>query len=83
MVDLYGYNEKMVARMKVPGISTIADFRRYAPGHVKMDIDYVLIRYKPDVFFFPPIVPDGFWQSRGYDKTEFGAWHKSMMFPET
>jgi len=64
--------------MKVPRLSTMADFRGYAPGHVKIDIDYVLTKYKPDVFFSPPVMPDDFWQSRGYEKTEFGACHKSV-----
>ncbi|WP_176722450.1 hypothetical protein [Candidatus Thiosymbion oneisti] len=83
MVDLLGYNEKTIAGMDIPPLSRL-DFKKYLPGHLKTDIPYILAEYRPDFFFFPPKMPEDFWQSRGYEyRGELKGWHKVTAFSET
>jgi len=68
MVDNLGYNEKTIARMDMPPLST-ADFKKYIPEHMKMDIHYIVTHYKPDFLFYnldASEMPD-FLRSRGYE----------------
>jgi hypothetical protein len=70
MVDLFGYNERHIARQPpaVPlGIDNYGDLQ---PGHSKWDYAYVLARYHPDAFLqpFPPQDPGSLLTAAGYHR---------------
>ena len=51
MVDLMGYNERHIARMRSPVLFDGHRWNMYNPGHTKWDNEYVLRRWRPDAYF--------------------------------
>jgi hypothetical protein len=51
MVDILGYNDRVIARM--PPVATLDedDFQFYKPGHVKWNEERLLREQRPDAFF--------------------------------
>lgn len=51
MIDPYGFNDRVIGRGPWALEVTRDEPRRFAPGHLKWDLDYTLETYEPDVFF--------------------------------
>jgi hypothetical protein len=50
MVDLVGYNDRVIAREPSSVALNRGNYRLYQPGHVKWDYEYVLEEKRPDAF---------------------------------
>jgi hypothetical protein len=68
MVDLFGYNERHIARLPPAVPLTLDDYALLQPGHGKWDYAYVVARYHPDAFLqpFPPGDPAPILGPAGY-----------------
>ncbi len=51
MVDLLGYNERMIAKGPLAEAIDPERFRDFLPGHTKSQLGYALDRYLPDLVF--------------------------------
>ena len=51
MIDILGYNDRVVARMPTVVPLTEDDYPLYKPGHVKWNEDRLLREQRPDAFF--------------------------------
>jgi arabinofuranosyltransferase len=59
MVDLYGYNERRIAR-EAPALPLSLDnFETMMPGHIKFDWPYVVARYHPDAILVHFVIGGG------------------------
>ena len=86
LVDLFGFNDRRIAREKCADPLGPDNFDRYRPGHAKRDYTYVLAEKRPDAFFqawgvpeeiLAPIMErsgyrqvDGFWLRRGSPRVQ-------------
>jgi hypothetical protein len=68
MVDLFGYNERHIARLPPAVPLTLDDYALLQPGHGKWDYAYIVARYHPDAFLqpFPPGDPAPILGPAGY-----------------
>jgi arabinofuranosyltransferase len=51
LVDLHGYNDRVIAKKKSLKDFSVENFREYLPGHVKWDFEYVIRDLQPDLIF--------------------------------
>jgi hypothetical protein len=50
MVDLLGYNDRVIARESISAFLPAESYRLFQPGHVKWDYEHVLGEHHPDAF---------------------------------
>jgi hypothetical protein len=67
MIDLYGVNDRRVARESSAVALRPGNFIKYVPGHVKWDADYVLGERRPDALFQSWVFPDAVLKAHGYE----------------
>jgi hypothetical protein len=59
MVDLYGYNERRIAREPPALPLSLDNFETMMPGHIKFDWPYVVARYRPDAILVHFVIGGG------------------------
>jgi len=59
MVDLYGYNERRIAREPPALPLGLDNFETMLPGHIKFDWPYIVARYRPDAILVHFVVGGG------------------------
>lgn len=79
LVDIYGYNERTIARGPDVWNITLANARDWMPGHNKSNLRYTIATYRPDWFLHMfPIAP---WLNQllvenGYRLAPNGHWRR-------
>jgi hypothetical protein len=70
MVDLFGYNERHIARLPPALPLALDNYADFLPGHAKWSYAWVLARYHPDAFLqpFPPQDPGPLLSAAGYHR---------------
>ena len=80
LVDIYGYNERAIARGPDAWGITRATARDWMPGHNKSDLAYTIRTYRPDWFLhmFPMDARlEALLTGNGYRLEPNGLWHRA------
>jgi hypothetical protein len=80
LVDIYGYNDRVIARGPDTWNITLANAREWMPGHNKSDLAYTIRTHRPDWFLhmFPMSATlEGLLVREGYRLASNGHWTRT------